>query len=209
MDLDIAPVGDRMELWKQLSGFWPAFVTNDPSSSLYYDNFPALWPRFALLAVDRETGRAVAKAHAVPLSFTGDIRAGLPENGWDWAIRSAALDHLGGVEPTIVSALEIMVRPDLRGGGLSGRMLAAMRENAARSGFKDLVAPVRPSGKHSQIDRPIDEYAYDTRADGLPVDPWLRVHVRAGGTILNVAHSGGSGPGCRSTGPGRWWCPRR
>jgi hypothetical protein len=40
-----------------------------------------------------------------------------------------------------------MIRPDLRGGGLSGRMLTAMRDNAAELGFSDLVAPVRPSGK--------------------------------------------------------------
>ncbi|WP_213001251.1 N-acetyltransferase [Winogradskya consettensis] len=192
MDLDIAPLDGRMGLWEQLSGYWPTFVTNDPTGALYYRHFAEIWPEFTLLAVDRATGEPVAKAHSVPLSFTGDIGDigdGLPENGWDWAIRSAALDHMGSVKPTIVSALEIMVRPDVRGSGLSGLMLGAMRENAGRLGFKDLVAPVRPSGKHAQIDKSIDEYAYETRADGLPIDPWLRVHVRAGGTILNVAHS--------------------
>lgn len=30
-------------------------------------------------------------------------------------------------------------------------------------------------------------YALRTRADALPVDPWLRVHVRAGGTIEAIA----------------------
>lgn len=37
-----------------------------------------------------------------------------------------------------------------------------------------LVAQVRASGAASV-------------AGGLPVDPWLRVHVRAGGTIVKVA----------------------
>jgi hypothetical protein len=31
------------------------------------------------------------------------------------------------------------------------------------------------------------DYAAWTRADGLPVDPWLRVHVRMGGEIAGVA----------------------
>jgi len=31
------------------------------------------------------------------------------------------------------------------------------------------------------------EYAFLARDDGLPVDPWLRVHVRAGGEIVAVA----------------------
>ena len=30
-------------------------------------------------------------------------------------------------------------------------------------------------------------YALRVRADGLPVDPWLRVHMRGGGRIRNVA----------------------
>ncbi|MFI5931999.1 N-acetyltransferase [Actinoplanes sp. NPDC051494] len=189
MDFTIAPLTGRTELVEQLDGLWPAFVTKDPTGAFFYRHYQDFWPEFTLLAVDGATGRVAAKAHSVPLSFTGDIGEGLPENGWDWAIRTAALDRLAGTGPTVVSALEITVRPDLRGRGLSGRMLAALRDNAARLGFADLIAPVRPTGKPAQSTRPIDDYAYETRADGLPADPWLRVHVRAGGRIVNVAHS--------------------
>jgi GNAT superfamily N-acetyltransferase len=188
MELDIAPVGDRWKLFDELEGLWPEFMTKDPTSSLYYRHYQKLWPDFVLMAVDRASGQAVAKAHAVPISFDGDIADGLPETGWEWAIRTAIHDRFAGVSPTIVSALEISIRPDLRGGGISGKMLAAMRDNTARLGFTDLVAPVRPSAKTAQITKPIDAYAYETRDDGLPVDPWLRVHVRAGGRIVNVAH---------------------
>jgi hypothetical protein len=188
MDLEIGPVGNRMRLYEELDGGWPEFMTKDPTGSLYYRWFDQFWPEFSLLAVDRETGRAVAKAHSVPFFHDGDIADGLPEGGWDWVIRTALHDRLGGIEPNMVSALEINIRSDLRGSGLSGLMLTAMRDNVARHGFTDLVAPVRPSGKPAEINRPIDEYAYATRPDGLPVDPWLRVHVRAGASIVNVAH---------------------
>lgn len=33
----------------------------------------------------------------------------------------------------------------------------------------------------------MSEYAFRTRADGLPEDPWLRIHVRAGGVIDKIA----------------------
>jgi GNAT superfamily N-acetyltransferase len=191
MDLDITTMAerpDRDELWNQLAGFWPAFMTEDPTGSFYYGYLDQHFPEHCLLAVDTSTGRAVAKAHSVPLVHDGDIGDGLPEGGWDWAIRRSVHDRVRGGTPTIASALEILVRPDLRGGGLSGRMLAAMRDNVARLGFRDLVAPVRPTGKHSQINTPIDAYAYACRDDGLPVDPWLRVHVRTGARIVNVAH---------------------
>lgn len=191
MELDIASMADRpdrAELWPKLSGFWPRFMTEDPTGDFFYGYQATAYPEYALLAVDTETGEPVAKALSVPLCYDGVIADGLPEDGWDWAIRTSAHDRLRGRTPTIVSALEILIRPDLRGGGLSGRMLGAMRDNVAKLGFTDLIAPVRPSGK-TRIDTPIDEYAYARRDDGLPVDPWLRVHVRAGGTIVNVAHS--------------------
>ena len=65
-------------------------------------------------------------------------------------------------------------------------MLAALRDNAARRGFAELVAPVRPNGK-TDVHEPMSTYAFRVREDGLPVDPWLRVHVRAGGRIEKVA----------------------
>ena len=76
-------------------------------------------------------------------------RATLPEDGWDGVIRWAWLDELAGREPTHLSALEVAIRPDLRGTGLASVMLEAKRQNAIRLGFTDLVAPVRPSQRHS------------------------------------------------------------
>jgi hypothetical protein len=192
MELDIATMADRPDrahLWAGLDGFWPRFMTEDRTGGFYYGYLEEHFPQHCLLAVDTATGAPVAKAHSVPLSHAGDIAGGLPEDGWDWAIRNSVHDRLRGAEPVIASAIEILIRPDVRGGGLSARMLHAMRANVAGLGFRDLIAPVRPSGKHAEITRPIDAYAYATRSDGLPVDPWLRVHVRAGGRIVNVAHS--------------------
>ena len=76
--------------------------------------------------------------------------------------------------------------PELQGTGLSAVMLTALRDNAARLDFAELLAPVRPNGK-TDPHEPMQDYAFRTRDDGLPVDPWLRVHVRAGGRIDRVA----------------------
>ncbi len=53
-----------------------------------------------------------------------------------------------GRTPDTVGAIEITVATGHQGKGLSGRMLAAMRDNARRLGYGEVVAPVRPSGKH-------------------------------------------------------------
>ncbi len=53
-------------------------------------------------------------------------------------------------------------------------------------GHSTLYAPVRPNGK-TDAHQPMTEYVEQLRDDGLPHDPWLRVHVKAGATIVQVA----------------------
>ncbi|MFJ7201315.1 MULTISPECIES: hypothetical protein [unclassified Streptomyces] len=36
---------------------------------------------------------------------------------------------------------------------------------------------------------PVAEYLGRSRDDGLPADPWVRAHVRAGGTVERIAHA--------------------
>ena len=63
-------------------------------------------------------------------------------------------------------------------------MLEAMGRLARRDGHPDLLAPLRPSWKERYPLVPIERYVTWTDADGLPFDPWLRVHVRMGAEIL-------------------------
>ncbi|HCU48503.1 MAG TPA: N-acetyltransferase, partial [Micromonosporaceae bacterium] len=184
MDLKITVLADRPDLMDALSDMenpWPEFMRHDPIGNMYY----ALLDHFAdyILVCQNDAGEVVAQALSVPFFLPDDE---LPDDGWDGAIRRAMRTRLAGVEPNTVSAIEIVIRPDLLSKGLSGTILQAMRDNAARLGFSELVAPVRPNGK-SDLDLPMSEYAFQVREDGLPVDPWLRVHVRAGGRIDKVA----------------------
>jgi hypothetical protein len=66
-------------------------------------------------------------------------------------------------------------------------MLAAMRDNVRRLGFRELYAPLRPTDKDKEPLTPFAEYAARRRADGLPFDSWVRTHVRAGAEIVKVA----------------------
>lgn len=162
---------------------WPEFIRRDPFGDLYYD--PAVLTQFAdhILLARSPEGELVAKAHSIPF-FLED--GPLPDDGWDGAIRRGILTKLTGAVPNSLAALEIFVRSTHQGLGLSRQMLEALSQNALRLGFRELVVPVRPNGK-TDIHEPMSSYAMRTRADGLPVDPWLRVHVRAGGRIERVA----------------------
>ncbi len=184
LDLAVVSLAERPDLepaLNQLATSWPRFMLEDPAAwmmTLLHDH-----PRFqlALLAGDRP----VAKAYSVPFAWDGD-EASLPETGWDTVLATGVIGALRGREPTAVSALEISIDPGWQGKGLSRVLVDALRSAAERAGFADLVAPVRPSRKSDHPHVPMAEYVTWRREDGLPYDPWLRVHVRAGGRIVKA-----------------------
>ncbi|MEO3755552.1 N-acetyltransferase [Streptomyces sp. B6B3] len=190
MDLLVTTAEQRPDLVPLLGDFhdWPSFMNEDPVAPLYFDDLEEAFPGYVLIGIDRNRpDRLVAKGYSVPFTWDRDPDESLPAGGWDEVILTATRDRLAGRRGTLVSALEISVRPDLRGTGLSSVMLAEMRRNAADRGHTSLVAPVRPNAKHRHPGVSIVDYANLRRDDGLPVDPWLRVHARAGGRIAGTA----------------------
>jgi hypothetical protein len=191
MDLLVATIADRPDLAHRLDDFpgaWPEFMYHDPVSSQLYDVVVGEYPEFSLIAVDRNApDRLVAKTCSFPFNWPGDPDAGLPTGGYDAVILRATGDRLTHQPGNLVAAVEVVVQTALQGSGVSGVMLDALRRNTARLGYPSLVVPVRPNRKHEHPDIPMTEYVRWTRRDGLPVDPWLRVHVRAGARIVGIA----------------------
>jgi GNAT superfamily N-acetyltransferase len=175
---------DLVDAMWAMANPWPQFMRQDPISNPLFDRLPETFGAYQLLALD-EDGAIVGKLHAAPFQWTGDDDD-LPARGLDAIMQRA----FAGCEPAAprnaVSLLEARVVPAHRGTGLSYRLLEAGRANAARLGASDVVAPVRPTGKATEPHAPMSEYAARVREDGLPVDPWLRVHVRLGARIVKV-----------------------
>ncbi|MEV6169504.1 GNAT family N-acetyltransferase [Streptomyces sp. NPDC051954] len=189
MELKVSSLAERPEARERVAGMansWPEFVVNDAVGDAHYPRIAAELPEYVLFAED-ETGEIVAHAQSVPFALAAEGRGRLPARGWDEVLVWAFGDLRRGVRPDTVSAISITVAPHVQGRGVSGRMLSAMRESARAHGFTEVVAPVRPSAKHLEPRTPIEEYAHRVRPDGLPHDPWLRVHARAGAVIDSVA----------------------
>ncbi|MET9619830.1 N-acetyltransferase [Streptomyces sp. NPDC006464] len=190
MELTVTTLAERPELQGALwaiKDLWPEFTLHDPVGWGYMARIVTELPEYVLVATDAD-GEVVARAFSVPFRLAGEDRGELPARGWDEVMLWAFSDLRHGRTPDTVSAIEVCVATKALGQGLSGRMLAEMRDNARRLGFSEVVAPVRPNAKHLEADSSIHDYAFRTReADGLPHDPWLRVHVRAGGVIEAVA----------------------
>lgn len=189
MELQVASLAARPDMLARIVDMpdsWPAFTTNDPVGNAHYGRIAGELPEYVQFA-ENEYGEVVAHAYSVPFALAAEGRGELPARGWDQVLIWAFSDLRRGVRPDTVSAISIVVAPHVQGRGLSALMLSAMRDNAQARGFREVVAPVRPSAKHLEPHTPIEEYANRVRADGLPHDPWLRVHARAGATIHAVA----------------------
>lgn len=187
-DIGIVRLADRPDLagpfW-ELTNLWPRFMLADPIADLYFSQLDR-HADHVLIAVDGQD-RVLARALGVPFAMGQDLgRPELPPNGWDGVIRWAWLDQVADRRPTHLAALEITVAPEARSTGLAVRMLDALRATARERGLQGYVAPVRPSRKHLAPDVDMHSYSARTRGDGLPEDPWLRLHVRAGGRIVGV-----------------------
>ncbi|MEO8888404.1 MAG: N-acetyltransferase [Jatrophihabitantaceae bacterium] len=189
MDVQITTRAERPEfgsaIW-DMPDSWPAFMDHDPIASSMYSVVTAPYPELTVVATDF-AGTVVAHGQATAFRLHMNGRGELPDTGWDQVLIWASSDLRNGIEPDTASALEISIHPNWQSRGMSARILAALQAAAKARGFDTLLAPVRPSNKHVEPATPMAEYAFRTRADSLPLDPWLRTHVRAGGVIEKVA----------------------
>ncbi|MCC6167475.1 MAG: GNAT family N-acetyltransferase [Caldilineaceae bacterium] len=178
----------RYRIQTLIRDVWPTYVTESTwpkGHPLPYDWMAIYdrWPHLQFGLCDGDGRNLVAEGNCLALAWDGDAEE-LPDEGWNWAMHQAAQDHRAGRAPTIACALSITLDPNRRGQNLSRNAVLAMRDLAQRAGYTRLIAPVRPTWKHRYPLTPIQEYIRWTTHDGLPFDPWLRVHVRLGARIV-------------------------
>lgn len=163
---------------------WPEFLTHGEVAGRHWHHLHEDFAAYQLMLLDG-SGAVVASARAAPFSWDGSPW-GLPE-GWDEQFERTISDLRSAVPPNTLGALVIVVDPERRGERLGGAMIGALRACAELHGFRWLVACVRPTAMDRYPLTPIERYAYWTRPDGLPFDPWIRLHVRMGGRIVRPA----------------------
>lgn len=163
---------------------WPAFMREDPVADRLWVFLETAFAACQFVLAD-PSGAIIACGNSVPFVWDGTV-AGLP-SGWDDVLERGVADHQAGRAPNTLSALAAMIDPARRGGGISAEVIRTMRRIAKGQGLGALVAPVRPSLKSRYPLTPIEQYVTWKTPDGLPFDPWLRVHARLGARLLAVA----------------------
>lgn len=172
---------------------WPRFLDGDEAIIRYWDELytPGLSRyQFAAIQIDEGgTETVLATSNSIPFTWQQpEDDATLPDGGWDEVLRDGVVGASNGRKGNALSALSIVVAPNLRGSDLAERLLRNMKACAIGHDLKALVAPVRPTKKASYPLTPFDEYMTWTSTNGAPFDPWVRKHFYLGARIAKSVY---------------------
>lgn len=157
---------------------WPEYNRHGDITNAYWRRMRLDYPGQQFVLYDEDADELVAEGHTLAIDWDGTT-GGLPA-GFDGIFERGFTE---GPKNTLC-AMAAEIWPRHQGGGLATILLELMRDIARGLGCRDLIAAVRPNWKERYPLVPIGDYAAWTRDDGLPFDPWIRVHVRMGGEIL-------------------------
>jgi GNAT superfamily N-acetyltransferase len=158
----------------------PAFTGHGQVLLEHWHKLRPELPHLQLILWDEENDRVVGHARTLPTREADGLPGGIDDMLELW------FGDGGRPQPDVLSAMVAVVDRHQHGGGLSRLLVEAMRDLAGREGYSSLIAPVRPTWKERYPLIPMDDYVRWTRDDGLPFDPWLRVHARLGAELLEV-----------------------
>jgi GNAT superfamily N-acetyltransferase len=177
----IVTIAERPDLEPRLAEVadpWPEFLHHDETVNARWDELYSRWPEFQLARVE-EDGALLGKGCTMPVESDGDVEAlggGVVE-----------VFERNFPSPNVLCAIVAIVDKRHQGRGLSGNLIGGMADVARSRGLECLIAPVRPTWKERYPLIPLERYMRWQRDDGLPFDPWIRLHHRLGAEILAVA----------------------
>lgn len=164
----------------EIEDTFPELVAHDEAIVRHWHRLRQELPELQLVLWDERSDVLVGHARTLPVRQAEGLPGSIGEMLEAW------FGDGPRPEPDVLSAMVAVVDRGHQGRGLSRLLLEGMREIAGRAGFGTLIAPVRPNWKERYPLMPIERYAAWTREDGLPFDPWLRVHARLGAEFLQI-----------------------
>ena len=171
---------DLADRTDEIADAFPEFIHHADVTVVHWHRLREELPELQLVLYDDERDAVVGRGQTIPASTANGLPGGVDD----------MLERRFGSgpreEPDVLSALVAIVDPRRQGEGLGGPIIEGMRRAAAAAGFGELIAPVRPTWKERYPLIPLERYAHWRRDDGLPFDPWIRLHVRLGAELAEV-----------------------
>jgi hypothetical protein len=163
---------------------FPEFIRGDKEVSKYIARVRESFREYDLILTD-EDDQLAATGWGVPIVWSGEATE-LPSSFADVLRQSVEVHDRSGVANTFVICGAVVL-PSLKGSGAAESLIRALCDAATAHNLANVVAPIRLTRKHLYPLLDIEAYAAWVRDDGMPWDPWLRLHVRIGGSVIGLA----------------------
>jgi hypothetical protein len=110
----------------------------------------------------------------------------LPENAFEWGMEKGLKDFEDGKEINAALGVQIIIPEEYQGKGISSLVVAEIKNMCVKMGIRKLIIPIRPTLKSRYPINDMEHYIYWKNENGLPFDPWIRVHVKQKGKIIGT-----------------------
>jgi hypothetical protein len=178
-----------------LASRWPVFMlAGRPGHDADLPSLLMSHLEYQILLID-DRDELLGVGVSLPLVWDGTVE-GLPA-GWDGAVTASADLHERGGTPNAVCALSITTVPSAKGSDSKGSdskgsdyaavIMAGLKQAAAAAGLAEVIVPVRPVLKTRYPLVPMVDFLAWQTDDGRVFDPWLRLHLSMGATVLGIA----------------------
>lgn len=165
---------------------WPEFMLHDDVSGRYWRKLLSSFAEYQFAVFNGND--LVGYANTIPLSLDAG-RIEYNDRGWDWSMEKGFADLLTRRKFTVLCGLQIAIRPQFQGHGLSALFVGGMKQVAREHNLKTVILPLRPTLKHQYPLIGMDDYLTWQNDEGLPFDPWIRTHVKLGAEIKAICHN--------------------
>lgn len=186
-DLNTISLAQRPDLFDEQNQIganaWTEFMLHDPVAIEYWAQLIDAFSQYQLMVLDNK--EIVAVINSVPLRFDKSFEA-LPEGGAEWGIVKSINDFVDKQTPNCLMAIQIVVPQAHQGKGLSKIATKKLIDLAGELDIDSVIVPLRPSEKQQYPLIPLKDYIRWQNEDGLPFDPWLRVHIKLGAELFHI-----------------------
>lgn len=175
---------------------WPFYLTEKPDievtvpyQSFQYQRYQE--QRFFSWGIRERHSKQLVAFVSSRCLYSEKEQIVFPQGGWQWSLQAAFEDE----QVNTLCLTSVTVDPQYRAIGLAKALVNSAKQQARYLGFHTVLVPVRPTNKVNYPNISMQKYidgVVNVRAKGkekgdlFPKDPWVTLHYRLGGTLLNI-----------------------
>ena len=175
---------DLFDLQEDICGkAFPEFLYYGEIAAKYWEKMITYYREYQLMLLEED--QIIAVINCMPMNLDMPDEQ-LPEGAFDWGIEKGIEDFESGKKINAVMGVQIVIPEEHQGKGISSIAVEELKNMCTSKRIARIIIPVRPTLKSKYAINNIDDYIKWVNNEGMPFDPWLRVHVRKGARIINA-----------------------